>query len=141
MGTPMANAFSAASQAAQSQTTASAASASQAMSAAASQAMGMAQGMGVHPGMGMMGMQPGQMPSQSANSKKGIGAVGINLTAAKLESLGIKLSDWARLPGELRNQILQAAEEAGPEEYRTLIKRYFQQIAKRGGAESEGGTP
>jgi hypothetical protein len=141
MGTPMANAFSAASQAAQSQTTASAASASQAMSAAASQAMGMAQGMGVNPGMGMMGMQPGLMPSQTANSKKGIGAVGINLTAAKLESLGIKLSDWARLPGELRNQILQAADEAGPEEYRTLIKRYFQQIAKRGGAESEGGTP
>ena len=141
MGTPMANAFSAASQAAQSQTTASAASASQAMSAAASQAMSMAQGMGVHPGMGMMGMQPGLMPSQTANSKKGIGAVGVNLTAAKLESLGIKLSDWARLPGELRNQILQAAEEAGPEEYRTLIKRYFQQIAKRGGAESEGGTP
>ena len=141
MGTPMANAFSAASQAAQSQTAASAASASQAMSAAASQAMGMAQGMGVNPGMGMMGMQPGLMPSQTANSKKGIGAVGINLTAAKLESLGIKLSDWARLPGELRNQILQAAEEAGPEEYRTLIKRYFQQIAKRGGAESEGSTP
>ncbi|MCX5675820.1 MAG: DUF4175 family protein [Planctomycetota bacterium] len=141
MGTPMANAFSAASQAAQSQTAASAASASQAMSAAASQAMGMAQGMGVQPGMGMMGMRPGQMPSQNANSKKGIGALGINLTAAKLESLGIKLSDWARLPGELRNQILQAAEEAGPEEYRTLIKRYFQQIAKRGGAESEGSTP
>jgi hypothetical protein len=141
MGAPMANAFSAASQAAQSQTAASAASASQAMSAAASQAMGMAQGMGVQPGMGTMGMRPGQIPSQSANSQKGISAVGINLTAAKLESLGIKLSDWARLPGELRNQILQAAEEAGPEEYRTLIKRYFQQIAKRGGAESEGGTP
>jgi hypothetical protein len=39
----------------------------------------------------------------------------------------------------LRNQILQASEEAGPEEYRTLIKRYFQQVAKRGSAETEGG--
>jgi hypothetical protein len=140
MGTPMANAFSAASQAAQSPSTAAAAEASQAMSAAASQAMGMAQGMGVQPGMGK-GLQQGQKPSQSADSKKGIGAVGINSTAAKLESLGIKLSDWARLPGELRSQILQAADEAGPEEYRTLIKRYFQQVAKRGGAESEGATP
>jgi hypothetical protein len=137
MGAPMADAFSSASQAAQSQSAASAAQASQAMSAAASQAMGMAQGMGVMPGQA--GQQPG-MPGPSANSKKGIGAVGINSTAAKLESLGIKLSDWARLPGELRSQILQAAEEAGPEEYRTLIKRYFQQVAKRGG-ESEGATP
>jgi len=137
MGPPMADAFSSASQAAQSQSAASAAQASQAMSAAASQAMAAAQGMGVKPGQA--GQQPG-MPSQGANSKKGVGAVGINSTAAKLESLGIKLSDWARLPGELRNQILQAAEEASPEEYRTLIKRYFQQVAKRGG-ESEGATP
>ncbi|MBM4017915.1 MAG: DUF4175 family protein [Planctomycetes bacterium] len=138
---PMANAYSAASQAAQSQTAASAAAASQAMSAAAGQAMAAAQGMGVQPGQGMMGLMPGMMPSQTRNSQKGISAVGINLTAAKLESLGIKLSDWARLPGELRNQILQAAEEAGPEEYRALIKRYFQQVAKRGSAESEASPP
>ena len=136
MGAPMAEAYSATSQAAQSQSAAAAAEASQAMAAAASKAMGMAQGKGVG-----KGLHPGQKPSQSADSKKGINAVGINSTAAKLESLGIKLSDWARLPGELRNQILQAAEEASPDEYRTLIKRYFQQVAKRGGAESEGATP
>ena len=136
MGAPMAEAYSATSQAAQSQSAAAAAEASQAMAAAASKAMGMAQGKGIG-----KGLHPGQKPSQSAESKKGIGAVGINSTAAKLESLGIKLSDWARLPGELRNQILQAAEEASPDEYRTLIKRYFQQVAKRGGAESEGATP
>ena len=136
MGAPMADAYSAASQAAQSQSAAAAAQAAQAMAAAASQAMGQAQGKGVG-----KGLQPGQQPGQSADSKKGINAVGINSTAAKLESLGIKLSDWARLPGELRNQILQAAEEASPDEYRTLIKRYFQQVAKRGGAESEGATP
>jgi hypothetical protein len=140
-GPAMASAYGATSQAAQSQTTAAAAAAAQAMAAAASQAAGAAQGMGAQPGMapgmGMMGMMPGQQPSQTLNSQKGIGAVAIHLTAAKLEALGIKLSDWARLPGELRNQILQAAEEAGPEEYRSLIKRYFQQVAKRGGAESE----
>jgi uncharacterized protein (DUF2141 family) len=136
MGAPMAEAYSATSQAAQSQSAAAAEEASQAMAAAASKAMGMAQAKGVG-----KGLHPGQKPSQSADSKKGINAVGINSTAAKLESLGIKLSDWARLPGELRNQILQAAEEASPDEYRTLIKRYFQQVAKRGGAESEGATP
>jgi hypothetical protein len=96
--------------------------------------MGMAQAMGAHPGQGQQGMRPGQMPSQAKNSRTGIGTVGLSLTAAKLEGLGIKLSDWARLPGELRNQILQAAEEGGPEEYRALIKRYFQKVAKRGSA-------
>jgi TRAP-type C4-dicarboxylate transport system substrate-binding protein len=60
------------------------------------------------------------------------------MTAAKLEALGIKLSDWAKLPGELRNEILQAAEEGEPEEYRGLIRRYFQKVAKRGGIEEEG---
>ena len=52
--------------------------------------------------------------------------------------MGISVSDWAKLPGELRDQILQAADETGPEEYRAMIRRYFQQVAKRGG-ESEGG--
>jgi TRAP-type C4-dicarboxylate transport system substrate-binding protein len=51
--------------------------------------------------------------------------------------MGIKLSDWAKLPGELRNQILQAAEEGGPEEYRTLIKKYFQKVAQKGSAAEE----
>jgi hypothetical protein len=60
------------------------------------------------------------------------------MTAAKLEALGIKLSDWARLPGELRNDILQAADEGAPEEYRALIRRYFQKVAKQGGLREEG---
>ncbi len=134
MGQPMAEGYSAATEAAARQSGASAAQAAQSLSEAATHAMGMAQAMGAHPGQGRQGMRPGQMPSQAKNSRSGIGTVGLSLTAAKLESLGIKLSDWARLPGELRNQILQAAEEGGPEEYRALIKRYFQKVAKRGSA-------
>ncbi len=138
MGQPMAEGYSAASEAAASQSAPSAAQAAQALSQAASQAAAMAQAMGAQPGMGMgMAMQPGMMPGQTRNSQFGIGAISISLTAAKLQGLGIKLSDWARLPGELRNQILQAAEEGGPEEYRALIKRYFQKVAKKGGQRAE----
>ena len=138
MGQPMAEGYSAATEAAASQSAPSAAQAAQALSQAASQAAAMAQAMGAQPGMGMgMAMQPGMMPAQTRNSRFGIGPIGISLTAAKLQGLGIKLSDWARLPGELRNQILQAAEEGGPEEYRALIKRYFQKVAKKGGQKGE----
>ena len=142
MGAPMAQAFSAASEAAQTPSAAAAAEAASALAQAAAEASAHAGQMGVHPGQGMeQGMIPGQVPSQTKNAQKGIGTVSMSLTAAKLESLGIKLSDWAKLPGELRNQILQAAEEAGPEEYRVLIKRYFQQVARKGGAAAEGSKP
>ena len=97
----------------------------------------MAQGMGADPGMGL-GQHPGRAQGYQANSERGTDARKASLTAAKLEALGIKLSDWARLPGELRSEILQAAEEGAPEEYRGLIKRYFQKIAKRGGIQEEG---
>ena len=138
IGQPMAEGYSAATEAAASQSAPSAAQAAQALSQAASQAAAMAQAMGAQPGMGMgMAMQPGRMTAQTRNSQFGIGAISISLTAAKLQDLGIKLSDWARLPGELRNQILQAAEEGGPEEYRALIKRYFQKVAKKGGQRDE----
>jgi hypothetical protein len=142
VGAPMAQAFGAASEAAQTPSAAAAAEAASALAQAATEASAHAGQMGVHPGQGMeQGMIPGQVPSQTKNAQKGIGNVSMSLTAAKLESLGIKLSDWAKLPGELRNQILQAAEEAGPEEYRVLIKRYFQQVAKKGGAATEGSKP
>jgi hypothetical protein len=41
------------------------------------------------------------------------------------------------LPGELQDQILQASKDTGPEEYRDMIRRYFQQVVRRGGSESE----
>jgi hypothetical protein len=58
--------------------------------------------------------------------------------ADRLQEAGISLSDWARLPGELRNEILQAAGEKSPAEYRELIKRYFSEIARRGKRTEDG---
>jgi hypothetical protein len=97
------------------------------MAAMAAQAAGQAQAMG-----GSLATQP--MPQNAGDPTFGTGVQSTDLSEAKLKELGIKLEDWARLPGELRDQILQVAADAGPEEYRPLIKRYFQQIAKRGSA-------
>ena len=50
----------------------------------------------------------------------------------KLETMGVAMEDWARLPGELRDEVLQAVSDASPEQYRALIKRYFQAVARQG---------
>jgi hypothetical protein len=132
-GQPMAQALASANQAAQAQTPASASQASAAMAAAAAQAASAAQSKGVGMGKGMtMGM-----PGRAGDPKMGTGNQATSLTASKLEAMGISVSDWAKLPGELRDQILQAADETGPEEYRAMIRRYFQEVARRGG-QSEG---
>lgn len=52
---------------------------------------------------------------------------------ANLKETGIALTDWARLPSELRNEILNSAGREAPGEYRVLIRRYFREIARRGG--------
>ncbi|MFB3891889.1 MAG: DUF4175 family protein [Phycisphaerae bacterium] len=83
-------------------------------------------------------MKMRSMPnSMSRDPRLGAGLMPIDLTPAQLEALGINVSDWARLPGNLRDEVLQAAEEGAPEEYRPLIKQYFQEIAKRGAAQKK----
>ena len=86
-----------------------------------------------------MGMGSGQ-PTQAGHPQMGIGVVRTDLSPAELEKLGISLIDWARLPGKLRDEILQAAADESPDEYRALIKKYFQELARRSGAES-GAAP
>ncbi|MBI5722556.1 MAG: hypothetical protein HZA50_01250 [Planctomycetes bacterium] len=54
-------------------------------------------------------------------------------TAEALKSLGVSYEDWARLPGKLKDDVLQAAQADGPTEYRDLIRKYFQEIARRAG--------
>ncbi len=49
--------------------------------------------------------------------------------------LGMKLQDWLRLHGELKEDVLQASGSEGPEEYRPLIKRYFREVSGHGGEE------
>jgi hypothetical protein len=49
--------------------------------------------------------------------------------------VGMKLRNWLHLQGELQDEVLQASNDEGPEEYRTLIKSYFQEVSRRGGEE------
>lgn len=125
----LADAYQATRSAAQSQAEADAAAAARLLAALAAEAGRQAMAMGVIPFAGM----PMQSPEgfMMASDARG-GAAWPELTAAQLEKLGIALEDWARLPGKLRDEVLQSASLGGPEEYRTLIKRYFQAIAKLG---------
>jgi hypothetical protein len=50
-----------------------------------------------------------------------------------LELVGLTRSDWARLPATIREEVIQAAEEKAPAEYREVIKRYFKAISQRAG--------
>jgi len=127
-GTPgqMAQAHQSANQAAAAQSGMAAAQAAGQMSAMASQAAAQAMASG-----GNLMNQP--HPKSRGNPTEGTGTQTTDLSESKLRDLGIKLEDWARLPGELRDQILQAANDLGPDEYRPLIKRYFQEVARRGG--------
>ena len=65
------------------------------------------------------------------------GVMAAELTPEQLESLGISVSDWAKLPGQLRDEVLQAASDSAPPEYRTLIKQYFQEVSRRGQKEKK----
>ncbi len=65
------------------------------------------------------------------------GVMAAELSPDQLEALGISASDWARLPGQLRDEVLQAASDNAPPEYRSLIKAYFQEIARRGGKQDK----
>jgi hypothetical protein len=67
----------------------------------------------------------------------GHGVMAVELTPEQLEALGISVSDWAKLPGQLRDEVLQAASDSAPPEYRTLIKQYFQEISRRGQKEKK----
>ncbi|MEI7436172.1 MAG: hypothetical protein WCL16_05130 [bacterium] len=49
--------------------------------------------------------------------------------------VGMKLKNWLNLNGDLKDEVLQAQSEEGPEEYRGLIKRYFNEVSRRGGEE------
>ncbi len=46
--------------------------------------------------------------------------------------MGLKLQDWLRLHGEVKNDALQAANTEGPEEYRPIIQRYFHEVSGHG---------
>jgi len=67
-------------------------------------------------------------------ARTGTGAMMTDLTAANLAKLGVSPADWARLPGKLRDHVLQTARTGAPAEYRELIRGYFRELARRGAA-------
>jgi len=99
-------------------------------------ASGRAQAAGVMPlDLSQLMNSRGQMGGFFGRGSHGIMAV--ELTPEQLESLGISVSDWAKLPGQLRDEVLQAASDSAPPEYRALIKQYFQEVSRRGGGQKD----
>jgi len=95
------------------------------LNSAAQEAMAMAAKAGIN-------TTPGKMSSVSSggrndNAKKA--PPGFDEIARRM---GIKYDDWLRLPGNLRSEILQSSASEGPEEYREIIRRYFEELSKRG---------
>jgi len=80
-------------------------------------------------GQGQMAGKPGRGSKSGKGAKLGPGR---GRVARRLRKMGISADDWLRLPSSLRSEILKAADERAPEEYRGLVKRYFQTLAKRG---------
>jgi len=95
-----------------------------------------------------LGLYPGSMPDFVRGragptldpERLGLTAADLReLSAPELGEIQFTLDDWARLPGQLQDEILQAAGQDSPGEYRMLIKRYFRAIAKRGTRAREQG--
>jgi hypothetical protein len=126
----LAKTFEAADKAAQSSQLSDSEKAAQMLAALAKSTAERAEAMGLMP-MALYQEQVSQMLG-AKNPKFGAGAMGITLSEERLKALGYTASDWAKLPGELRNEILQAAEDSGPKEYRELVKKYFEELSKRG---------
>ena len=135
----LAQAYQAAQAAAQNQSYDEAALAARLLSALAARAGQMARGMGLRPGMrwgrGWANTRFGA--PRNSNARVGWGIT--DLRAEQLRELGIAPDDWARLPGKLKDEILQVARTGGPQEYRELVRLYFRALAERA-AEGSGRT-
>jgi hypothetical protein len=132
-GQPLANAFEQAMQAMQAQQAQqSAQSAQQAAQSLAQSArqMGMPQQ--------MQPSQPNEMPGEPQMGMDLMKQIaGEGRIPDRLRKLGIAADDWIKLPSDLRNQILKAADQRAPQDYRLLVKRYFRELARRGSEHDE----
>ncbi len=82
-----------------------------------------------------MGVNPRPATLQTASSGGGTGK-DVRTDSEELPSfarrLGIKLQDWLKLHGELKDDVLQAINSEGPEEYRPIIQKYFREVSRHG---------
>ncbi len=116
-------------EAAQSQDAMAAIQAADALAQAAERAGQQARAMGGNPAP--------SSPRMSLDSEGGINPLEpiTEEQASLMQRLGLRLRDWLRLPGELRDDVRQGTQTEGPEEYRPLIKRYFREVSRQGGQE------
>jgi hypothetical protein len=134
--TDLADSLDAADQAAQSKEARDAALAAKLLAQLAKTAAQQAKAMGVAPAPdGDDPEDPQGQPSHDSKGIRGVGLLPVELLVDEYRAGRISITQWDKLPGELKNEILQGAADEGPEEYRSLIKRYFEEVARRGAAQ------
>jgi hypothetical protein len=98
---------------------------------AANQAAREAAALGANPQPSDLNMASGGGGSKASTESTGADASGFTTR------FDPRLRDWLRLHREREQEVLQAQGSEGPEEYRTIIKRYFHEVSRRGGEEGE----
>ncbi len=78
--------------------------------------------------------EPAKMPSpvagKSQDSKQGISFANLPITLpASVLDLGITADQWAVLPPLVKKDLLNAAQQNGPPEYRQMMRDYFAKVA------------
>jgi len=119
----IAQAYQAAKQASQNPQTAEAdqAAAQVAQAARVAATAAQAKGANPHPATLQTASSNGGSAAQDSQSTEGVPSFA--------RRMGLKLQDWLRLHGELKDDVLQAANNEGPEEYRPMIQRYFREVS------------
>jgi hypothetical protein len=126
MAEDLAGAYEEAQEASKSGEAMDAASAAAKLASAAMRAMARAREMGLDPAM-----IPGLARGTQGRAMIQPGSIPPGKLPVDLEDLGLSPDDWARLPGKLRGEILQSADEDVPESYRQYVRRYFRALARR----------
>ena len=83
---------------------------------------------GQQPGQpGQPSQEPGQKPQEGLQQAQGDPGV-----PPELAKLGVSAKDWEKLKEILRSDVAGAGGGGVPEDYRGLVKRYFQEVARGG---------
>ena len=71
--------------------------------------------------------QPGESPGTSEKPQSPQASPGVPPELAKL---GMTLGDWEKIKSSLKSDVASGSSVAIPEEYRDLVRRYFEQMSK-----------
>ncbi|MCB1131053.1 MAG: hypothetical protein KDN05_07985, partial [Verrucomicrobiae bacterium] len=99
--------------------------ASQALQQAAAEGRARMQGRRSQGQPGQPGEQPGDFPQEGPRMPDADPGV-----PPELAKLGISAEDWEKIQASLRSDVGAGGAEGLPEDYRELVKEYFQNMAK-----------